>query len=161
VPRRLTPEDVRLKEFRQSFRGYSEVEVDAFLDEVEAELGRLLSENAALREQLSRSAAAPPPQASESEEMLRRTLLLAQQSADETVAAARIEAARLREEAQAVSGKALGDLDARRRALEQQVEGLRAFEREYRARLRAYLEGQLRELDGRGELGPAGPGRAG
>jgi hypothetical protein len=35
----------------------------------------------------------------------------------------------------------------RENKLERRVDDLRAFEREYRSRLRAYLEGQLRELD--------------
>ena len=43
----LTPQDVQNKEFATTrFKpGYDEEEVDAFLDEVEAELTRLLTEN--------------------------------------------------------------------------------------------------------------------
>ncbi|HMA47401.1 MAG TPA: DivIVA domain-containing protein, partial [Frankiaceae bacterium] len=50
----LTPQDVQNKVFSPTrFRtGYNEDEVDAFLDEVEAELTRLLDENADLRRQL-------------------------------------------------------------------------------------------------------------
>ena len=33
--------------------------------------------------------------------------------------------------------------------MERRVEELRAYEREYRSRLRSYLEGQLRELEGK------------
>lgn len=162
----LNPEDVRNRRFKTSFRGYDEEEVDTFLDEVEVELTRLLADNENLRE---RVASAPPPAqpvASEAEEMLRRTLLLAQRTADETVAAAQAEAERLVTEAhtsaaqtiQAAESQAaasIGDLERRRQALEQQIEGLRAFEREYRTRLKAYLESQLRDLDGRGA--PAAP----
>lgn len=168
----LTPEDVRTKEFRNSFRGYNEPEVDAFLDEVEAELTRLLRENSELRERATTAAsaasAAPtvftPAQApmGETEEMLRRTLLIAQRTADETVAQARAEADRLLAETQAHTHQLVsqaqqqanahvGDLENRRRALEQHIEGLRAFEREYRTRLKAYLETQLRDLDGRAD----------
>jgi DivIVA domain-containing protein len=45
----LTPADVANKQFKIAFRGYSLDEVDAFLDEVEGELGRLLRENNDLR----------------------------------------------------------------------------------------------------------------
>ncbi|MCZ9347521.1 DivIVA domain-containing protein, partial [Streptomyces sp. TRM76130] len=47
----LTPEDVRNKQFTtvRLREGYDEDEVDAFLDEVEAELTRLLRENEDLR----------------------------------------------------------------------------------------------------------------
>ena len=43
----LTPTDVANKQFRIAFRGYSLDEVDAFLDEVETELTRLLRERSA------------------------------------------------------------------------------------------------------------------
>ena len=54
--------------------------------------------------------------------------------------------------------EALGDLDRRRQRLEASIEELRAFEREYRTRLRAYLEGQLRELSGSGGSDDDGAG---
>ena len=54
----LTPADVANKQFKVAFRGYSLDEVDAFLDEVESELGRLLRENSQLRDG---AAAAPAP----------------------------------------------------------------------------------------------------
>src|SRR5438270_1104007 len=61
----LAPQDVQNKEFATTrFKpGYDEEEVDAFLDEVEAELTRLLTENADLRNrlgQLQAAAAAAP-----------------------------------------------------------------------------------------------------
>jgi DivIVA domain-containing protein len=167
----LTPEDVRNRQFKTAnkpFSGYDEAEVDTFLDEVEVELSRLLAETSTLRQRAEAALNAPPPQpvASEAEEMLRRTLLLAQRTADETVAAAQQEAQRMTEEArtqaaatiQAAQNQAaasIGDLERRRQALEQHIEGLRAFEREYRTRLRAYLESQLHELEGRANNAPA------
>ena len=47
----LTPADVRNKQFSTTRLrpGYDEEEVDAFLDEVEAELDRLIQENEELR----------------------------------------------------------------------------------------------------------------
>ena len=51
----LTPADVRNRQFTTTrFRpGYAETEVDAFLDEVEAELDRLIRENEQLRSRLA------------------------------------------------------------------------------------------------------------
>ena len=185
----LTPIEVEQTQFRVAFRGYAIDEVDAFLDRVQSELARLLSE------QSSTTPAAPaaPTAAAgtEGQEAALRTLLLAQRTADEAVAEARAEAEQLRtaardeagttlsaarEEAEATRAAAreeadrvlaasrdeaagldeqiaqrleaaLGDLDRRRQRLEARIEELRAFEREYRTRLRAHLEGQLRELD--------------
>lgn len=53
----LTPGDVRNKQFATTrFRpGYDEEEVDAFLDEVEAEIDRLIQENEELRAKLAES----------------------------------------------------------------------------------------------------------
>jgi chaperonin cofactor prefoldin len=49
-------------------------------------------------------------------------------------------------------------LEQRKTALERRLEELRTFEREYRTRLKSYLESQLRDLDasGRAEVAPAG-----
>jgi len=51
----LTPADVRNKQFSTTRLrpGYDEEEVDAFLDEVEAELDRLIQENEELRGKLA------------------------------------------------------------------------------------------------------------
>ena len=56
--RRLTPVDVQQVEFRLAFRGYSERDVDAFLDRVTEDLSSYLEENERLR-----SAGALPPMA--------------------------------------------------------------------------------------------------
>ena len=50
----LTPEDVRNKQFSTAKRkGYEMDEVDAFLDQVELEIGGLLRENADLKGRLA------------------------------------------------------------------------------------------------------------
>ena len=171
----LTPADVANKQFKITFRGYSLDEVDAFLDEVEGELGRLLRENTEIKGSRAAAPYAEPPAAcrrtgtaarcatgaplapGEGQEAALRTLLLAQRTADEVVAEARAEAARIVADAQgradnvdheiaARISAAMGGLEQRKRDLEVQINDLRAFEREYRTRLKAYLEGQLRDL---------------
>ena len=172
----LSPTDVNAKEFKITRKGYKVDEVDAFLDEVEAELVRLLSDNVALRAQSAPHAGSPLAapssagiMAGETEGVALRTLLLAQQTADAAIAQAQAEAEQLVDRARKTLGDAdaqvaakvaavLGDLEERRDQLEQQIEDLRAFEREYRVRLKAYLEGQLRDLDGRGAADDAGAG---
>jgi DivIVA domain-containing protein len=49
----------------------------------------------------------------------------------------------------------LGSLNQEKSTLEKKIDELRTFEREYRTRLKTYLESQLRELDGRGSAAPA------
>jgi TolA-binding protein len=85
---------------------------------------------------------------------------MAQKTANEHVAEARSQAERIIGEARAKADQlsrdaedkhrqTLGSLENQRHDLERRIDELRAFEREYRARLKSYLEGQLRELDGR------------
>jgi hypothetical protein len=78
-----------------------------------------------------------------------RTLASARSEAESTLAASQHKAATVDQEVAARISAATGDLDERRRALESRIEELRVFEREYRTRLQAYLEGQLRDLSSR------------
>jgi DivIVA domain-containing protein len=217
----LTPADVRNKQFSTTRLrpGYDEEEVDAFLDEVEAELDRLLQENEELRSKLAefmRGGKAPAPAlgsplpdhqpelmapepprpeperrqpepvmmgvapAEDNMDTAARVLALAQQTADQAIADARREAdetlGRARREADDILNKArrqaeqitgdararaeslerdaqerhrqaMGSLVQQREELERRVDDLRAFEREYRSRFKAYLEGLLRDLE--------------
>ncbi|GAB4100428.1 DivIVA domain-containing protein [Sinomonas halotolerans] len=71
---------------------------------------------------------------------------------DKIIAEAQIEASSLVNEAQEKSRKTLGALEQQRSVLERKVEQLRGFERDYRSRLKAYIEGQLRDLESRGSV---------
>jgi len=214
----LTPADVRNKQFSTTRLrpGYDEEEVDAFLDEVEAELDRLIQENEELRSKLAevlRGGTKPamalssplsdpksdmmhepmeqpmrrpepmmdrPYQVEDNMDTAARVLSLAQQTADQAIADARREAdetlgrarreadevlTKARRQAEQITGdararaeslerdaqerhrQAMGSLVTQREELERRVDDLRAFEREYRSRLKAYLEGQLRDLE--------------
>ena len=99
-------------------------------------------------------------------------LALAQRTADEHVSEARTQADRiigeartradqLKREADDKHRQMIGSLENERVTLEREVEKLRTFEREYRSRLKSYLESQLRELDGRTTQAPGGPGSSG
>lgn len=221
----LTPADVHNVAFKKppiGKRGYDEEEVDAFLDEVERELARLIEENNELRAQLERGgggrAPAGPgggdprlaaeladlktqfervqrekqsaeqaargmqqeldqirsqggPVGGDGEQQALRVLMMAQRTADDHVSDARREADKLLSDARTKAEEvtrdarakadalerdarqrhqeAMGGLDAKRTALQKHIEELKQFEREYRTRLKAYLESQLRDLTGR------------
>jgi len=88
-----------------------------------------------------------------------------EQQRDRIVGDAREHAARLVREAEEKQRQTLGSLEQERSLLERKIDELRAFEREYRSRLKSYLEGQLRELEakaavvpGRGAAAPAAVG---
>jgi len=229
----LTPADVHNVAFKKppiGKRGYDEEEVDAFLDEVERELARLIEENNELRAQVERGgrggapagpgadprmaaelndmkaqldrvqrdksaaeqaarqmqaeleqvraqgpggAGAGAPTGADGEQQALRVLMMAQRTADDHVNDARREADKLLADARAKAEEvtrdarakadalerdarqrhtdAISGLDAKRTALQKHIEELKQFEREYRTRLKAYLESQLRDLEGRGQ----------
>ena len=95
---RLTPVEVQEKVFRLAFRGYSERDVDEFLDRITEELAALHEENKRLREQLAEGGAIPGGTED------------AERQAEAIVRQAREHAARLVEdaEAQAASAGAVG-----------------------------------------------------
>ena len=66
---------------------------------------------------------------------------------DALIAEGHATAARVVAEAEAKQRQQMGILDQERLALEKRVDELRVFEREYRQKLKSYIEGQLRELD--------------
>lgn len=111
---------------------------------------------------------APAPAAAASgPESAAGMLALAQKLHDEHVEAGKAErnkiiseaqahAARLVREAEQKQRETLGDLEQQRQVLQGKVKQLESFEREYRSRLKAYLENQLHELESKATM-PAAP----
>src|SRR5919206_338557 len=160
----LTPADVHNVAFKKppiGKRGYDEEEVDAFLDEVERELARLIEENNELRAQVERGGrggapagpGADPRLAAELNEVKAQLDRVQRDKAQAEQAARQMQAKAdaLERDARQRHQEAMGGLDAKRSALQKHIEELKQFEREYRTRLKAYLESQLRDLDGRGQ----------
>lgn len=71
---------------------------------------------------------------------------------DALIAEGHAAAARVVAEAEQRQRAQLGGLEQERVQLEQRIDQLRSFEREYRQKLKGYIEGQLRELDSTNEL---------
>ncbi len=142
-------------------------ELDLELSAAKEELAASLAAISELKDQLAAAysdgaaaSAAAAVNASPAEQGVAsvRILELAQRTADEAVAAARIESEQLLSVATATSEELVSEaktnvanitreFESQRVAMERRVEELRAYEREYRGRLRSYLEGQLRELE--------------
>ena len=173
----LTPEDVVNKRFQQTkFReGYDQDEVDDFLDEIVVELRRLSTENAELREKLAEAgsgapvaAAAPAPAAvtpvatkaddadaaSSANDLLTLARRLHEEHVQEgatkrdaLIAEGHETATRIVSEAEATAKKQLDDLEKEKSRLQARITELTSFEKEYREKLRSYINGQLTELD--------------
>lgn len=119
--------------------------------------------DAATTKEAGQAAAPAPTVATPAAESAAGLLAMAQQMHDnhvadgeqkrgKIIAEAQIEASGLVNDAQEKSRKILGALEQQRSVLERKVEQLRGFERDYRSRLKAYIEGQLRDLDARGSV---------
>jgi DivIVA domain-containing protein len=68
---------------------------------------------------------------------------------------ARSKATSMVQDAERKHNEIIGGLEQRKGTLEKSIEQLRTFEREYRTRLKSYLESQLRDLDASGKAEPA------
>jgi DivIVA domain-containing protein len=71
----------------------------------------------------------------------------------------REKAASLEREVARKHTEVIAALSQEKSTLEKKIDELRTLEREYRIRLKTYLQSQLRELDGRGSAAPADPMR--
>ncbi|WP_028661490.1 DivIVA-like cell division protein Wag31 [Saccharomonospora saliphila] len=74
---------------------------------------------------------------------------------------AREKATNMDREAQRKYTETMNSLNSEKSALNKKIEELRTIEREYRTRLRGFLESQLRELDDRGSAAPASASSSG
>lgn len=151
----ITVKDIREKEFLTEKNGYSEAEVDTFLDELADQTEALIRENQQLAKQLKEAneklASAPQVDDAQAyfknvEATLRETLISAQRIADETVAKARKDAkqtiASAEEQANAILGSAKAEADA---AKAETAEIRKAIE-DYRARFVRLVEEQAAVL---------------
>lgn len=142
----LTPLDIRNKTFRRAFRGYSEDEVDSFLEQVMREFEQLLRDNAALREQLE-ACSARLQQYENLEHTLHNALIVAQQTADEVRAAARREAELAVEEARQRGEALLREAREEAERIRREAAELAQRARAFRAQLRGLLLAQLELLE--------------
>ncbi len=70
--------------------------------------------------------------------------------AERIVGEARTSAEQTVREAEDQKNRTLGQLEQERALLERKIDELRVFERDYRTRLKSYLEGLLNDVEGRG-----------
>lgn len=169
--------NMRFKEPKSVGEGYDQDEVDFFLDEVAETIAQLTKDKASLENQLkvaqariteleasngaaeATPAEAPVSPAEKSEsEAATGMLLLAQQLHDKHVAEGKAEGERLISEGKAEGERLVAEaqdkynttmaqLDDERSQLERKISELRDFERDYRTRLKSYLESLLMNVE--------------
>jgi cell division initiation protein len=143
---KLTALDIHHKEFRHSLRGYSEDEVDSFLDQVADEFDRLFKENIDLAERLEQ--ANERVRAYQSmEATLNNTLLAAQRSAEEIVNKAGLEGDGMLRDAELKAKEIVHNALQKKQTVAAELIRIKHAEEEYRAKYKGLLESQLRNLD--------------
>jgi cell division initiation protein len=142
---KLTPLDIRHKEFRRSLRGYSDEEVDVFLDDVADEFERIFQENIDLKEKNERL----DEQVSQFvslKETLQKTLITAQQQSDEMRSNARKEAELVLRDADLKSRDIVNESYSEKQRVQQALAQLKQVEEDFRFKFRSLLEQYLNSL---------------
>lgn len=83
-----------------------------------------------------------------------------QEESDRLINEAKTRATRIVREAEETSQRTLGQLEQERSLLERKIDELRVFERDYRTRLKSYLENLLGDLENRGNALPPRSGQS-
>jgi len=175
----LTPRGIQDKQFNDAFRGYNHEEVDLFLDQVAESFDKVFNQNQTFHHRL-KQLEEELEQAKSTDDMLKRTLLTASRTADEAIEEARSKAEVMISAASSQAAEILAAAEQKRdemiaeaesraaglvegaqhkeRELQVTIEGLKNFSREYRARLKAFIESQLHAIESGPEQPPEVPG---
>ncbi|RJQ31152.1 MAG: DivIVA domain-containing protein [Actinobacteria bacterium] len=127
---KLTPLDIHHKEFKRAIRGYSEEDVDLFLDQVASEFERIFKDNVNFKEEIEKLKS-KVGQYENIEQTLQNTLLTAQKSAEEVQLNAKKEAELILKDAELKSKQMLDDSYSQRRTLTNTLNNLTAIEEEF------------------------------
>lgn len=141
----LTPVDIHNKEFKRSFRGYNEEEVDEFLDQVVKDYEKIYRENIELKETLDR-VASKLEHYQHMENTLHNTLVIAQETAEEVKLNAKKESELQLKEAEIRAQKLVDEGLAKVRRMHAEYEELQKQAQIYRTRMRTLLQAQLEML---------------
>jgi len=142
---RLTPLDIHHKEFGHALRGYNEVEVDEFLDQVADELERLFKENIDLSEKIE-GLEVKVREYQDMERTLHNTLLSAQKSADEIAQKSEREADAVLKEAEVKAKEIIHEALTSKQRATADLGRIKQAEEEFRGTFKALLERHLRAI---------------
>ena len=141
----LTPLDIENKRFPTKFKGYDDVEVDAFLDQLTIDYERLYKENAELRIQVEDSKKELEHYRNV-EKTLQNTLVMAQTTAEDNKLNAQSRAEQIIREAQCEARKASEEITKEEFEIRRRTEELKRQFSVYKAKMEALLISQLELL---------------
>lgn len=141
----LTPLDIHNKEFKRAFRGYSEEEVDEFLDRIIKDYEQLYRENIEFKETIERLNS-KLEHFQHMENTLHNTLVIAQETAEEVKLNAKKETDLMLKEAEIRSQKLIDEAMLKVRRMTGECEELKKQMQVYRTRMRTLVQAQLELL---------------
>ncbi len=118
-------------------------DTEAHVEDLRREADKTLAEARATADQIARDAQAHADNARRNADTI---LADARARAEEVAKDAQANADELKDQAQQRYQDVVGSLATKREALQQQIEALEQFDREYRSRLTTFMQGQLRAL---------------
>ncbi|TWH49056.1 DivIVA domain-containing protein [Sporomusa sp. KB1] len=142
----LTPLDIHNKEFKRSFRGYKEDEVDEFLDGVIKDYETLYRDNIERKETIERLNS-KLEHYQHMENTLHSTLVIAQETAEEVKLNAKKETELIIKEAEISAQKLVEEALAKVRRMTGEYEELQKQSKVFRTRLRTLLQAQMEMLN--------------
>jgi cell division initiation protein len=143
---KVTPLDIRRKEFRRSVRGYLDEDVDAYLDTVADEFERISAVNAELQEKV-KGLEEEISGHTHMREALEKTLVAAQMQSDEMRNNAQKESQSMLREAEAKAKAVVGEFYTQTQAVQQTLMQVKLLEEDFRFKFKALLEGYLKLID--------------
>ncbi len=143
---KVTPLDIRKKEFRRSVRGYLDEDVDVFLDTVADEVERIAKVNTDLQNKV-RSLEDEIAAHAHIREALEKTLVAAQLQSEEIRTNAQKESESMLRDAEAKAKAVVDDFYAQAQAAQQTLMQLKLLEEDFRFKFKALLEGYLKLVE--------------
>ncbi|NLE73192.1 MAG: DivIVA domain-containing protein [Actinobacteria bacterium] len=142
---KITPIDIRHKEFKRSLRGFSEEEVDIFLDDVADDFEILFKEKIELQDEVHRLRERVAHYDT-LKETLQNTLIGAQQQADTMQANVRKESELILKDAEIKARGILAESYSEKQKVQQSIAQLRQLEDDFRFKFKSLLEAHLNLL---------------
>ncbi|ANX12209.1 DivIVA domain-containing protein [Fictibacillus halophilus] len=141
----LTPLDIHNKEFTRGFRGYSEDEVNDFLDQVIKDYEAVIREKKDLEETVSKLEE-KISYFKNIEETLNKSILIAQETGEEVKRTASKEARLIVKEAEKNADRIINESLSKSRKISMEIDELKKQSSVYRTRFRMLIEAQLEML---------------
>nr|WP_231618135.1 MULTISPECIES: DivIVA domain-containing protein [unclassified Fictibacillus] len=141
----LTPLDIHNKEFTRGFRGYSEDEVNDFLDQVIKDYETVIREKKELEETVE-NLEEKISYFKNIEETLNKSILIAQETGEEVKRTATKEARLIVKEAEKNADRIINESLSKSRKISMEIDELKKQSSVYRTRFKMLIEAQLEML---------------